>query len=309
MNAVRRCLAFLACFVMSAYTPPYVTVVPTQAAPRAGNVWRRPTDKMDMLFVPPGEFLMGSDRDMAKYARKLCQDSSGDLAIATCRAAAFRDEQPAHRVRLDAFWIDRMEVSNGQYESCVEAAACDPPVLNSSFSRPGYHDDPAYEAYPVVNVDWRMAARYCAWVGARLPTEAQWEYAARGPESRIFPWGNAFEGSRLNYCDAGCALISDSTHDDGYPDTAPVGAFPSGASWIGALDMAGNVREWVGDWLASYPSRYAMNPSGPETGELKISRGGSWYDRPDDVRSANRGGELPDYSRHNLGFRCAKSLE
>ncbi len=272
----------------------------------AGDVQKRAADGMDMLFVPAGQFVMGSDREMVKYARQLCGTSSASLAIAVCKPAAFANEQPAHAVRLDVFWIDRTEVTNGQYQGCVQAGACDPPALNSSFARGRYYDDPAYDSYPVVNVTWQMAARYCSWANARLPTEAEWEYAARGPEGRIFPWGNSFDGSRLNYCDAGCALISDSAYDDGYPDTAPVGSFPSGASWIGAMDMAGNAREWVGDWLGDFPAQDAAKSTGPQTGVLKIPKGGSWYDTPDDVRSANRGGESLDYFRDNLGFRCAQ---
>jgi formylglycine-generating enzyme required for sulfatase activity len=321
MHALRSYVALLVCVIVSACapepaavtpmqtTPPAGTAIPTETGPQLGAVWRRPADRMDMVFVPSGEFVMGSDREMAKYAKRLCDKSSGELAVATCQAAAFVDEQPAHEVRLDAFWIDRTEVSNAQYQSCVQAKICDEPLLKSSYSRPSYYADPAYNAYPVVNVEWHMAERYCLWVEARLPTEAEWEYAARGPDSRIFPWGNDFDRSRLNYCDAGCPLLSDKTHDDGYADTAPVGTFPSGASWIGALDMAGNAREWVADWLGRYPTGEAVNPTGPETGALKISRGGSWYDTPDDVRSANRGGESLEYYRHNLGFRCAMDVE
>jgi serine/threonine-protein kinase len=272
----------------------------------AGDAWKRAADDMDMLFVPAGSFVMGSDREMARYAKELCAAASGELAVAVCKMAAFVNEQPAHRVGLAAFWIDRTEVTNGQYQLCVQAGACEPPALNSSFSRPSYYGDPSFDDHPVVNVRWSDAAQYCSWAGARLPTEAEWEYAARGPASRIFPWGNAFEKSRLNYCDAGCALIEDSSYNDGYPDTAPVGSFPSGASWMGALDLAGNAREWVNDWLAGYPASDAENPHGPETGELKVPKGGSWYDTPDDVRSANRGGESLEYYRDNLGFRCAR---
>ncbi len=252
---------------------------------------------------------MGSDREMAKYAERLCEASSGDLAVAVCQPAAFRDEQPAHAVTLDAFWIDQTEVTNAQYQRCVEAGSCDPPALGASFSRPGYFDDSAYSVYPVLNVTWQMAERYCAWAGARLPTEAEWEYAARGPEGRLFAWGNEFDRSRLNYCDAGCPLLSDPTFSDGYPDTAPVGSFPGGTTWVGALDMTGNVREWVADWLGKYPSAAVENPTGPASGELKVTRGGSWYDTPDDVRAANRGGESLEYYRDNLGFRCAQDAD
>ena len=277
--------------------------------PVLGDMWKRSTDEMDMVFVPSGAFSMGSNREMVKYAQQLCNESGSDMAIATCRSAAFVDEQPAHRVRLDSFWLDRTEISNRQYRICVEADVCVQPCLNSSFSRLSYHDNPVYADYPVINVDFYMASTYCSWVGARLPTETEWEYAARGPESLVFPWGNTFERSKLNYCDVNCNGLSAGTFDDDYPDTAPIGTFPSGASWVGALDMAGNVREWVSDTYTYYQSGEAVNQSGIDTEELKIPRGGSWYDKPDDVRSANRGGELPDYFRHNLGFRCAQDTE
>ena len=278
---------------------------PSQAVPQPGDVRARTADRMQMLYVPAGEFTMGSNRDMAAYGRQLCRDACGDLAIAICRAAAFFDEQPAHLVRLGALWIDRTEVTNGQYRMCVDAGACAEPAERSSFTRADYYDSPAFLNYPVVNVDWNMASAYCEWAGARLPTEAEWEYSARGPDSHIFPWGDTFDKMRVNYCDARCAGLEDSSHDDGYPDTSPVGAFPEGITWVGALDMAGNVREWVRDWLASYSQGELDNPGGPDTGEMKIPKGGSWYDTPDNIRSANRGGEAPDYYRHNLGFRCA----
>jgi formylglycine-generating enzyme required for sulfatase activity len=261
---------------------------------------------MEMEFVPSGEFTMGSSREMAAYARKLCIEFSGENAIATCKASAFVNEQPAHQVKVGAFWIDKTEVSNGQYQKCVEAGKCAAPLLNTSFSRSTYYGDLVYQDYPVINIEWSMASAYCTWAGGKLPTEAQWEYAARGPESLIYPWGNTFERDKLNYCDINCGALSDAAYDDGHPDTAPVGSYPSGASWVGALDMAGNVREWVSDWYGPYSPADVENPAGPEVGESKIPRGGSWYDTPDDTRSTNRGSELLDYYRHNLGFRCAK---
>ncbi len=309
LKSIRLCLILLGFVGLSACsTKPASTLVMPTSAP-AGTQRTRPIDGAEMVLVPAGNFVMGSDREMTQFARQLCQESSGALAVATCQAAAFSDERPAHVVRLDGFWIDRVEVTNGQYEGCVTAGACNPPLLVSSFSRPDYYGTPAYGQYPVVNVLWEMAAQYCRWAGARLPTEAEWEYAARGPENRIFAWGSDFERSKLNYCDASCPLLSDKTYNDGYPDTAPIGSFPSGASWVGALDMTGNVREWVSDWLGPYGADSAVNPTGPDHGELKVTRGGSWYDTPDDVRGANRGGESLEYYRDNLGFRCVTDLE
>jgi formylglycine-generating enzyme required for sulfatase activity len=275
-----------------------------------GDIHTRPTDGMVMVSVPAGEFRMGSDADELRYARDLCEEYCGEFALVTClRPESFGNEQPAHTVALDAFWIDRTEVTNGQYRQCVQAGSCDPPVESGSFTRDSYYDDGDYDDYPVIWVRWDQAADYCAWAGGRLPTEAEWEYAARGPGGLMFPWGETFDGTRLNYCDVGCEGVNDETTDDGYPDTAPVGSFPAGVSWCGALDMAGNVREWVADWFVDYFSGRQVNPTGPSEGDSRIPRGGSWYDTPDDVRSANRGENSPDYTRHKVGFRCAQSAE
>jgi formylglycine-generating enzyme required for sulfatase activity len=148
---------------------------------------------------------------------------------------------------------------------------------------------------------------YCACAGARRATESEWEYAARGPESLAFPWGDELDSGRLNYCDRDYAGVNDASVDDGYPDTAPVASFPLGASWCGAMDMAGNVREWVSDWLVRYPDDRQAGLIGPAEGDSHITRGGSWYDTPDDTRSANRGANTIDYSLHQVGFRCATS--
>nr|NIN64075.1 SUMF1/EgtB/PvdO family nonheme iron enzyme [Anaerolineae bacterium] len=290
--------------------------VPTEAptatpaeepTPSLGDIWTRPADGMVMVYVPAGEFEMGSDDDEVDYALQLCNDYFGD-----CEREWFEDEQPVHIVALDGFWIDRTEVTNGQYRRCVEAGACDPPAESGSSTHDSYYGHSAYDDYPVIYVSWHQAAAYCAWAGARLPTEAEWEYAARGPQGRVFPWGDEFDGTRLNYCDANCEEDwADETVDDGYADTALVGSFPAGASWCDVQDLAGNVWEWVADWRDSdyYDRSPSQNPTGPSSGEYKVLRGGSWNSVPHHVRSANRLGHDPDCTINLVGFRCARGSE
>jgi len=284
------------------------TATPTEApTPSLGDIWTRPADGMVTVYVPAGEFEMGSDDDEVDYALQLCNDYFGD-----CEREWFEDEQPIHTVALDGFWIDQTEVTNGQYRRCVEAGACDPPAESGSSTHDSYYGHSAYDDYPVIYVSWHQAAAYCAWAGARLPTEAEWEYAARGPQGRVFPWGDAFDGTWLNYCDANCEEDwADETVDDGYADTALVGSFLAGASWCDAQDLAGNVWEWVADWHDSdyYDRLPSQNPTGPSSGEYKVLRGGSWNSVPHHVRSANRLGHDPDCTINLVGFRCARGSE
>jgi formylglycine-generating enzyme required for sulfatase activity len=210
-------------------------------------------------------------------------------------------------VALDDFWMDETEVTNAQYRRCVEVGDCSPPAESGSSSRDSYYGGGTYDDYPVIYVSWYQAADYCAWAEARLPTEAEWEYAAHGPEGRVFPWGDEFDGTRVNYCDANCPYEhADETADDGYADTAPVGAYPGGASWCGALDMAGNVWEWVADWYGDYPSGRQVNPTGPSSGEKRVLRGGSWGSSQYEARCAARYGPPPGGSSDDVGFRCAR---
>ena len=246
-------------------------------------------DGMVLVYIPAGEFMMGSSR----------VDDPQALA----------EELPQHTVYLDVYWIDRSEVTNAQYALCVaDAGACTKPADYSSSSRSSYYGNSTFASYPVVYVSWSQAAAYCAWAGRRLPSEAEWEKAARGPDGRIYPWGNIFDGALVNYCDINCVNDwKDSRYDDGYTDTSPVGDYPDGASIYGALDMVGNVYEWVADWYSPYSRASQANPRGPATGLEHIIRGGSWGDDAVHIRAAVRSHIPQEEFRTNfIGFRCAK---
>ena len=235
---------------------------PTPA--KTGQTWIRPKDGAVMVAVPAGEFTMGNND--------------------------YDDEKPQRQVTLDGYWIDKDLVTVAQYRKfCADTGRKmpDPPKW-------GWKDD-----HPVVNVTWDDAKAYADWAGASLPTEAQWEKAARGTDGRKYPWGNDFDRSRL-WCSHG-------TTGDA-KGTASVGRFPMGASPCGALDMAGNVWEWCADWYGPdyYKDAPAENPTGPGIGKGRALRGGSWYGIIElNFRCANRlvitpGSRVPD-----CGFRCA----
>jgi formylglycine-generating enzyme required for sulfatase activity len=261
-----------------------------------------------MVFVPGGEFEMGSTDNEVDEVLALCREYYDE----DCPRRWFADELPVHTVVLDSFWIDQTEVTNTQYAQCVAARGCDPPARGYTPPSANYGDSD-YEDRPVVILAWHQATAYCAWVGARLPTEAEWEYAARGSEGRKYPWGDVLEGTRLNLCDIRCRGVFRANWwddvNDGHADTAPVGSYPDGVSWCGAFDLAGNVWEWTADWYDDYPSGRQVNPTGPATGDYRVVRGGSWQEVSIYARSAHRGWDLPLIQIDGYGFRCARSSE
>jgi formylglycine-generating enzyme required for sulfatase activity/tRNA A-37 threonylcarbamoyl transferase component Bud32 len=226
----------------------------------------------EMAYVPAGEFLMGSKDD------RFADD----------------DEHPQHTVYVSEFWIDKTEVANTQYRKCVESGVCRAPTTCDG-GEPTYSDSSKAD-HPVVCVSWWDAKTYCEWAGKRLPTEAEWEKAARGTDGRKYPWGNSLDGSKLN----------SSRTDDGYECTAPVGSYPEGASPYGALDMAGNVWEWCQDWYDEdyYVSSPQHDPQGPDSGTRRVVRGGSWTNYDYDACAASRHWVNPDFRGYYYGFRC-----
>jgi formylglycine-generating enzyme required for sulfatase activity len=235
---------------------------------------------VEMKFIPAGEFEMGSE--------------SGDS-----------DERPVHTVYLNAFYIDVYEVTNALYAACVEAGACIEPSIRKSYSRDSYYGDSTYDDYPVINVIWDQANDFCEWRGARLPTEAEWEKAARGGlEEKLYPWGDeklkcrkgAYNGAKFD-----TLIFCNNT------DTDPVGSYS--ANGYGLYDMAGNVLEWVMDWYSEnyYASSPAENPTGPSSGSYRSSRGGSWLEGGGSLRAPSRHWSNPSVADGFTGFRCARS--
>jgi formylglycine-generating enzyme required for sulfatase activity len=225
-----------------------------------------------MVLIPAGTFQMGCDE---ANPSELCQTN----------------EKPLHTVYLDAYHMDKTEVTNAQYERCVTAGGCAPSQSSASMAD-----------HPVTGVDWHQADAYCAWAGKRLPTEAEWEKVARGGSgTRMYPWGNqAPDCSLANFWTGGLPSVC-------VGGTSAVGSHPGGASPYGVLDMAGNVFEWVADWYSStyYTTSPASNPTGPSSGTRKVWRGGSWNFGSTDLRVASRDhGGLTQW-HVGLGFRCA----
>jgi len=287
--------------VTSQSRPALVEAPPLEA--QLGDTWNRPQDGAVMVFVPGGTFQMGAG-------------TAG-------HAGASWAEFPEHPVKVDSFWIDKYELNNKQYAEFLnlygnlKGGGVTWLELESEFCLIEKHGNMfwpkvGYADHPVIDISWYGAQAYCDWVGGRLPTEAEWEYAASGPNNWIYPWGNEYDCTRGNFHDwideddppifpdpgeRGC---------DGIDFTSPVDAFPQGASWVGALDMAGNVWDWVADWGVSfYPSNLQVNPTGPKTGTEKIVRGGSWNNHHPGNRTTMRGDYRPINRSYYVGFRCA----
>jgi formylglycine-generating enzyme required for sulfatase activity len=227
--------------------------------------------------------------------------AASTLYMGTAPNQGAADEHPQHQVDIAGFAIDRYEVTNERYAACVKASVCRPPKLSSSAKRQAYFGVPEFARYPVVFVGWAEANQFCHWDGGRLPTEAEWELAARGPapSQRTFPWGDeAPDCTKANMGGEGSCV----------GDTDLVGRRPWGASPWGAMDLAGNVWEWTSDWYDAnyYKNSPKRDPQGPAQGKLKVMRGGCWMSGADSLRVSCRKAELPDTWAPNVGFRCVR---
>ncbi|HLO13238.1 MAG TPA: SUMF1/EgtB/PvdO family nonheme iron enzyme [Anaerolineales bacterium] len=243
------------------------------------------TAENGMVLVPAGEFTMGRK---ASDEFVDCQKIDSE-----CQLAWLLDEEPVHQVYVDSFYIDIYEVTNALYKACQDQGACDPPKNNISNKHPDYYGNPEYDNYPVIWVDWNMAKTYCEWRGARLPTEAEWEKAARGTDARPYPWGEKLDATFANY-------------NYSVGDTTAVGSYEKGKSPFGLYDMAGNVWEWVSSLYRPYPYDATDGREAPSSDENRVVRGGSWGLMGDSVSVAFRYGLKPTDANMDLGFRCAK---
>lgn len=249
-----------------------------------------PVDGVTLVCVPAGQFLMGAGQD-----DPLAKDN----------------EKPQHKVNLDAYWIDRTEVTNLNFKKCLEAGACHPKQYEiSATNYVPYSVSPDTPNYPALLYESEPAVEYCRWAGRRLPTEAEWEKAARGTDARLYPWGNApLDCNLANYY--ACGLSVSTTPRCGSSEhckTNPVDALEAGVSPYGALNMAGNVWEWVADWYQAdyYSHSPTDNPTGPAQGTFRVIRGGGATSVSQDLRVTRRAnGDPQHYMDGQMGFRCA----
>jgi formylglycine-generating enzyme required for sulfatase activity len=260
-------------------TAPPTELAASEAAPPTDTAVPAPsaTTKVEtgvpagMVLIPAGSFQMGSNNGGS-------------------------DERPPHPANVDAYYLDETEVTNGAYGACVKDGACTAPINSGSFTRGTYFNDPAFANFPATSVQWAQAAQYCQWnEGKRLPTEAEWEFAARGSDGRAFPWGDTFELNRL---------------PAGEPDTVAVGSYRDGASPFGVLDMAGNAVEWVSDFYDAqfYARAEPDSPVGPPNGTEHVARGGAFGNPDPAAYTTTRRYHLElNATDVDVGFRCAKT--
>jgi len=265
----------------------------------------------EMVLVPSGEFLMGITEDEVEDVLALCHSV---FFPGYCERNWFADEVMTEnnlQIIDHPFFIDRYEVSRNQYMLCVKAGNC-------SSARPS--DFSTKPDQPITRVSFEDATRYCEWRGMSVPSEKQWEYAARGPESWIYPWGNEFVGLEANYCDSSCLesewastlsiFISGNVYHDSYAVTAPVTAFQGGESWVGARNMTGNVLEWTTSVYRVFQYTTSQEPIGESNGsEERILRGSAFNQTWNYLRASNRINRSEISKRDDAGFRCINQIQ
>jgi formylglycine-generating enzyme required for sulfatase activity len=265
------------------------------------SIAKSETSEIAMVLIPAGTFEMGSDTDKALAECEKLRTQSGD-----CQAVWFSAESPIHKVTLNTFYMDVYEVTNAFYSECVRAGKCNAPTNSCPNNCTNYYGNPQYANYPVTWVSWEDANDYCTWRDARLPSEAEWEYAARGGLSgKNYPWGDTFDGKSLNFCDTNCAEDWKNTdYDDGFADISPVGNYAPND--YGLFDMVGNAYEWVADWFDVYPGGDSRVRD--DYGQMyRVLRGGSFFDSGYYQRVSNRFRWAPSEKYSNFGFRCAQT--
>jgi len=270
---------------MLAKKEPIIAVGKQQSDTKVEQKMKNPTDGAEMLWVPGGSFSMGSTVGVGND-----------------------NELPAHQVTLSGYWVYQYDVTVAQYRAFCAATTSTLPQFPSDYSWKGKTgwDDPALQQHPIVNVSWNDAKTYAEWAGVKLPTEAQWEYTARGPQGNNYPWGGkATEDDTTNGWDITKCANRENSSKVG-KSTWPVGSFPTGASWCGAMDMAGNVWQWCGDWYGNYSATPVTNPTGPATGTGRVLRGGS-SDGGNYNRCAFRYNFAPGHFNIGIGFRCVST--
>jgi len=288
---------------MALQRSPMVTEATASAATSAPVISAQAPCPEDMILIEGGKMFMGA-RDLGP------------------------DAKPPHQVAVSSFCLDRTEVTARAYHACSDKGECERALdhvhwsgiteQNAALYSPLCNvNRPDQADHPINCVAWSMADHYCQRHQRRLPTEAEWEFAARGSRQSKYPWGDEPPSAKhLNACGTKCGRMFGEgerqpqmhDEDDGYPATSPVGAFPAGSSTHGVMDLAGNVSEWMADWFGPYPSTPQVDPRGPETGTARAVRGGDFFAaQRDEARPAFRWKADPDTYSHRIGFRCARS--
>jgi len=305
--------------VPESFVTPTNNFPPTEVNLPTSTAASLPATRTDMVYIPGGKFYMGASEDDMKWHLTSCNRHD------KCNIIDYEDMTPLHSVELDPYYIDIHEVTNAEYRSCVEAGVCSQPKSEaiSQYLSGDYYSNTRYNNYPVVGVGWQDAVTFCNWNdGKRLPTESEWENAAKAGDDWFYPWTRRPDGytarsifgdfePMANFCDVNCPMIrwNETGIDDGWKGPAPVMSFPASPNDL--FDMAGNVTEWVQDFYDKgfYSSSPNTNPINLRTNEYHVTRGGGWNNGIYGVSSVQRSAQAPDNPKAFIGFRCVKNAD